>query len=192
MENVQRKRIDYRNKIHPHKLALWLSLGSITMMFVALTSAYVVKRAAGNWLDFSLPQIFYYNTFVILLSSVMLQMSYKGFLKGKEQVYKLLLVGTFILGIVFVVLQYQGWIALQGQGIELSGNPSGSFIYVISGFHALHVLGGIVALLMALVFAYKLPYKPTRKRKNRFELVLHYWHFIGFLWVYLLLFLFTQ
>ncbi|HHB79797.1 MAG TPA: cytochrome oxidase subunit III [Saprospiraceae bacterium] len=189
---IHRDRIDYRNKIHPHKLALWVALGSILMMFVALTSAYVVKRAAGNWLDFELPQIFYYNTFVILLSSVFLQMSYKGFLKGKENIYKYMLVAAFVTGLAFVVLQYKGWTALHQIGIELSGNPSGSFIYVISGFHALHVLGGIVALILALVFAFKLPYKPTYKRKNRFELVLHYWHFIGFLWVYLLLFLFTQ
>ncbi len=192
MATVHKDRIDYRNKIHPHKLALWVALGSILMMFVALTSAYVVKRAAGNWLDFDLPKIFYYNTFVILLSSVFLQMSYKGFLKGKEYVYKYMLVAAFIMGLAFVVLQYKGWLALHEIGIELSGNPSGSFIYVISGFHALHVLGGIVALILALVFAFKLPYKPTYRRKNRFELVLHYWHFIGFLWVYLLLFLFTQ
>ncbi len=185
-------RIDFRNKIHPHKLALYLSLGSITMMFVALTSAYVVKKAGGNWLEYKLPNIFYYNTLAIVLSSIFLQLSYVGFKKGKEQQYKLMLIAAFLMGIVFVIMQYKGWTELMDMGILLSGNPSGSFVYMISGFHALHVLGGIVALILSLVFAYKLPYKPTRRRKNRFELVLHYWHFIGILWVYLLLFLFTQ
>ncbi|MEM6878415.1 MAG: cytochrome oxidase subunit III, partial [Bacteroidota bacterium] len=58
-----------RNRIHPHKLALWVGLASIMMMFTALTSAYIVRMAAGNWLEFRIPEIFYWNTAVIVASS---------------------------------------------------------------------------------------------------------------------------
>ncbi|MEO7176886.1 MAG: cytochrome oxidase subunit III, partial [Saprospiraceae bacterium] len=63
-------------RIHPQKFALWASLAGMIMMFTALTSAYVVRQAQGNWLEFRLPDIFFFNTAVILLSSITLQMSY--------------------------------------------------------------------------------------------------------------------
>jgi cytochrome c oxidase subunit 3 len=181
-----------QSKIHPHKLALWIAIGSIIMMFAAFTSAYVVRRAAGNWLEFKLPDIFMLNTAVIVLSSVTLHLAYSGFKQGKEQRYKTMLIATFVLGLLFVVLQYMGWEALTAIGATFTVNPSSSFIYVISGLHAAHVLGGIAAITVALVHAYVLPYKPTLKRKQRFELVVHYWHFVDVLWVYLMLFFMIQ
>lgn len=181
-----------QSKIHPHKLALWVAIGSIIMMFAAFTSAYVVRRASGNWLEFKLPDIFILNTVVILLSSVTIHLAYKGFLSGKEQQYKTMLIATFVLGLLFVVLQYKGWESLTAMGATFTVNPSSSFIYVISGLHAAHVLGGLAALTVALAHAYILPYKPTLKRKQRFELVVQYWHFVDILWVYLMVFFMVQ
>ena len=90
-----------RNKIHPHKFALMVACASIIMMFAALTSAYIVRHAQGNWLEFRLPNMFMYSTLVILLSSLTLQGSYFSFLKKKQKIYKGLLVLSFILGITF-------------------------------------------------------------------------------------------
>lgn len=181
-----------RNKIHPLKFALWVGIGGIIMMFGAFTSAYVVRRAAGNWLEFKLPDIFFLNTIVIVVSSITLHYSYLSFKKGNEKLYKALLLTTFILGIVFVVLQYQGWQAMNAIGATFTANPSSSFIYVISGLHAAHVLGGMAAVTVALAHAHILPFKPTIRRKQRFELVLHYWHFVDVLWVYLIVFFMLQ
>lgn len=181
-----------QSKIHPHKLALWVGIGSIIMMFAAFTSAYVVRRAAGNWLEFKLPDIFMVNTVVILLSSLTIHLAYSGFKKGKEQQYKGMLVATFVLGLLFVVLQYKGWEALTEMGATFTVNPSSSFIFVISGLHAAHVLGGVAALTVALTYAFVLPYKPTLRRKQRFELVVQYWHFVDILWVYLMVFFMIQ
>ena len=177
-----------QSRIHPHKLALWIAIASIIMMFGGFTSAYVVRRAAGNWLEFKLPFIFFINTAVILLSSLSLHLSYIGFKQGKERQYKGLLLLTFFLGLVFVVLQYKGWEELTAIGATFTVNPSSSFIYVISGLHAAHVLGGMAALTAALTHAFVLPYKPTQRRLNRFQLVAQYWHFVDILWVYLVLF----
>jgi cytochrome c oxidase subunit 3 len=175
--------------IHPPLFALWAAMGSMAMMFGSLTSAYIVRQSAGNWLEFRMPDIFFYSTVVILLSSATLHLSYWAFQNGKETLYKLFLPISLILGIAFIVMQYQGWNILYSIGVVLDGNPGGSFFYVISGIHAAHVIGGIFALAVASLHAMSLRFKPTEKRKRRFQLVLHYWHFVDFLWLYLFLFL---
>ncbi|MFN0015598.1 MAG: heme-copper oxidase subunit III [Saprospiraceae bacterium] len=180
------------NKIHAHKFALWVAIATIIMMFGAFTSAYVVRRAAGNWYEFKLPDIFFMNTLVIVASSVTLHASYRAFLKGAEKPYKSLLAVTFVLGIAFVVLQYMGWNAMTAMGATFTTNPSSSFVYVISGLHAAHVLGGVAALVVAMAHAHLLPFKPTPRRRLRFELVVHYWHFVDALWVYLFMFFLIQ
>jgi cytochrome c oxidase subunit III len=181
-----------RSKIHPYKLALWIGCASIVMMFAAWTSAYIVRQASGNWLEFQLPTTFFWSTGVLVLSSITVQSSYYFFTKANEWLYKGLLVTTFLLGLLFIGLQYQGWLNLAAMGVELTGNPSGSFVYVISGTHAAHVLGGLATLIVALIHAFFLPFKVTDRRKLRFELVTHYWHFMGILWIYLLSFFITQ
>ena len=181
-----------RKGIHAPLFALWAAMGSMVMMFGSLTSAYIVRQAAGNWLEFRMPDIFYYSTVLILLSSVTLHGSYWAFRNGKETMYKLLLPLTVMLGIGFIIMQYQGWNILYSIGVALDGNPGGSFFYVISGIHAAHVIGGVFALTVAMLHAFTLKYKPTEKRRRRFQLVLHYWHFVDFLWLYLFLFLLIQ
>lgn len=181
-----------RSKVHPHKFALWVACGSILMMFAGLTSAYIVRQAAGNWLEFRLPDLFFLNTGVILLSSIALQASYVAFKNGNALRYRLLMVSGFSLGIGFLVIQYLGWQELMAIGVPLKTNPSGDFVYVISGLHAAHVVGGIGALVVALLHAFLLKFNPTNARKRRFELTLTYWHFVDFLWVYLLLFFVLQ
>lgn len=188
MEAVALKQ-NYSSRIHPQKFALWTAFASIMMMFGAFTSAYIVRQAAGNWLEFPLPNIFYLSTAIILISSVTLHLSYRGFIAGSEARYKSLLVVTFFLAIGFMISQYVGWQTLFASGVDMKGNPAGSFLYVITGVHALHILGGIGALIVAMIHAFGLKYKVTDKRKIRFELVLHYWHFVDLLWVYLLIFL---
>lgn len=181
-----------RRGIHPPLFALWAAMAGIIMMFGAMTSAYIVRQAAGNWLEFAIPDVFYTSTIVILISSLTLHGSYTAFRASRELLYKGLLVVSLILGSVFVALQYSGWMDLYAMGVVLDGNPGGSFFYVISGMHAAHVLGGIFALLVALLHAITLRFTPTERRRRRFQLVLHYWHFVDLLWLYLFFFLLIQ
>ncbi len=175
-------------RIEPIKFGLWLGFASITMIFMAFTSAYLVRQAAGNWLEFQLPSVFYLSTTAIVLSSITLQISYESFKKGNIGLYRGLLVLTVLLGLAFVVLQYEGWLKLSSLGILIDGNPSASFVYIISAVHVFHVLGGITVLIIALFHAFALKYYVTAKRKLRFQLTLQYWHFVDILWVYLLVF----
>ena len=159
------------------------------MMFGALTSAYIVKSAAGNWLEYTMPTYFYYSTAALILSSITIHASYISFKKEKEIPYKLLLLVSFVLGITFVALQYYAWQALFDVGVDLKANVSGSFLYLITGLHAAHILGGIAAITVAILHAFTLPFIVTEKRKLRFQLTIHYWHFVDVLWIYLLIFL---
>jgi len=178
--------------VYPPLFALWLAMGGMVMMFGSLTSAYIVRHAAGNWLEFRIPEIFFFSTGIILMSSATLHGSFVAFKKGNALQYRMLLLATLLLGISFVVLQYIGWLKLYGIGVVLDGNPGGSFFYVISGIHAAHVIGGIFALITAVLHAFSLTFRPTEKRRRRFQLVVHYWHFVDFLWLYLFLFLMIQ
>jgi len=183
------KPFTHRNRIHPKLFALWISFASIIMMFIALTSAYIVKSAAGSWLEFQLPIQFYISTSIIVISSITLHLSFTSFLKKNEGMYKSMLVVSFLLGISFVVIQYYGWQSLFVSGVDLKASISGSFFYLISGLHALHILGGVAAMVVAMIHAFSLDFVVTEKRKLRFKLVCHYWHFVDFLWIFLFTFL---
>lgn len=178
--------------IHPQLFALWIGMASIIMMFTGLTSAYIVKSSAGNWLEFSLPKMFYISTATIILSSIVLHLSYYGYKNQKELLYKGGLVLTFVLGILFVVFQIAGWNQLYSIGVDFKANVAGSFTYLLTGTHAVHILGGIAALIVAMVHAFTLRFRYTEKRKNRFRLIVHYWHFVDLLWIYLLIFMTTK
>lgn len=181
-----------RSRVHPQKFALWVACVGMIMFFIAFTSAYIVRQSAGNWLEFAMPNLFFYNTVVILLSSVTLHSALNAFKKMKTKQYKVLLGISLVLGITFLVLQYQAWIVLTENGIELTTNPSSSFLFVISGFHAAHALGGVVAILIAFIRALVKTHKVTPVRKLRLELTTQYWHFVDLLWLYLLIFLIVQ
>jgi cytochrome c oxidase subunit 3 len=180
-------------RIHPQKFALWTGMISILMLFSGFTSAYIVRKAAGNWLSFPITNEFFYSTGVILSSSVVLHAAYKSFVEKNYTVYKILLTIGFALGILFVALQYAGWLALNEMGIFVQTNQATSFFVILIGAHALHVMGGITALLVSWVLAMKkrtMEWSP--KGQLRLELTLTYWHFVDVLWVYLLIFLWVQ
>ena len=97
-----------------------------------------------------------------------------------------MLIGTAILGVIFLIVQYNGWSQMFESGIDLKANVAGSFFYLITGAHAAHLLGGFGALMATIINAYILPKKITENRKTKVEMLLHYWHFMGILWIYLL------
>ncbi len=178
-----------KGQLHPLKFALWLSLASISMLFAGLVSAYIVRQAAGNWFEFTLPWYFTASTMIIIISSIVAHLTLEQFRKGNERWYKFYLLITMILGMSFVILQYQGWLAMLAGGVDLKANPSGAFVYVISGMHVAHVLAGLAAWCVATIHGFSLKFKPTIVRINRLELTTQYWHYVDLLWVVLYLFL---
>jgi len=176
--------------MHPKKFAMWLFIVSVIMLFAGLTSAYLVRRAEGNWLEFELPHIFYYSTAVIMLSSLTMHWAYISAKKDELGQLKIGMWLTLILGLVFLAMQWMGWVELVNMGVFFAGsqsNPAGSFLYVLSGLHGLHLIGGLVFLAILLVAAVRL--QIHGKAMVRMEMCATYWHFLDLLWVYLFVFL---
>jgi cytochrome c oxidase subunit III len=179
--------MEKKQKLHPHKFTLWVAIGSILMMFAGFTSAYIVKRNQANWQTFNLPVAFWYSTVVVILSSFTMWLALKSFIERQMSKYRMLMLATMILGVVFIALQIIGFQQLWHKGITLQANVSYSFLYIIVGVHAFHVLGGVIALIVMSLFAFS-----TKKRNYStvpVELMSTYWHFVDILWIYLLLFL---
>ena len=178
-----------RNKIHPKKFAMYASCASIVMLFASLTSGYIVRQSQGNWVEFALPNMFYWSTACILGSSLTLYLSYSFFKKNATNLYRIFLVATFFLAIGFCMSQYQGWLEIKEiSGLPLGANPSADFVYVLTMLHVAHVFGGMIVLLTALFHAFYLQHRVTKTRLLRFELSMIYWHFVDFVWLYLLIF----
>lgn len=179
-------------RVHPKKFALWLLLVGVTMLFAGFTSAYIVRRAEGNWLEFALPGSFMWSTLVVVLSSFTMIWAYRS-AKGDELTQvKTGLVSTLVLGMLFSFLQYQGWSQMVSQELffsNIDGNKiSASFVYVISGLHLMHILGGLIYMVYVLNQSFRL--KVHKKNLLSIDLCNTYWHFVGILWVYLYLFLY--
>ncbi|HEY8512568.1 MAG TPA: cytochrome c oxidase subunit 3 [Cyclobacteriaceae bacterium] len=177
--------------MHPKKFALWLFMASVMMVFAALTSAYIVRQAEGNWMVFDLPSLFWINTGIILVSSVTLHWGYISAKRDDLATVKLAVGITTILGVGFLVGQWFAWEQMVAANVYLVGDRpaavSGSFVYVISGLHGLHIVSGIVFLLIVLVAAFR--YEIHSKNLTRMEMCLTYWHFLDGLWLYLFLFM---
>jgi len=185
----------YNSRVHPKKFALWLGLASIVMMFAGLTSAYIVRRAAGNWVEYKIPEIFTTSTVLIFLSSIVFHLAYIFLKKENKVAYRVGLFVSLLLGIAFSISQVIGWNQLTSYGIRLTGNPSGSFLYLISGIHLVHLAFGILVLFVLLVksFFKKDPVNELIQQVNPgrylgIELALTYWHFVDILWIYLFFF----
>jgi cytochrome c oxidase subunit III len=177
---------DQNKKIHPHKFILWVGIGSIIMMFTGLTSAYIVKREQPGWTSFVIPIAFYYSTCIILISSITIYFAGKSFKERRMIRYRKLILATTFLGLGFMLLQWLGFRHLWEGGITFHGSGGGQFLYIIAGLHALHVFGGVIALLVTYLKARNMRIRSYNKVPV--EVVSTYWHFVDLLWIYLFIF----
>ncbi len=190
-----------RKRIHPQKFMLWVAMGSMSMAFAGLTSGYVVREAQGNWRYFNLPHVFGWSTAVIMISSITMFFGVRAFKSREMPKFRLLITATLMLGLLFGVLQYAGFyqlyhqlqqIRINGQvlnetaTVRVDGNPSESFLFIISGLHLAHLLSGIIALLFVFFRAFRTSVKTYNA--TGLEIVAGYWHFVDILWLYLFIF----
>ena len=175
--------------VDPKKFILWLFIVSIVMLFASQTSAYLVRRAEGNWSEFKMPVIVTYSTAVLILSSISMHWAYYSAKKDNFSNLKIAISVTFVLGLAFLGMQFQGWREMVDMKVYFVGNPSGSFLYVFTGLHAFHLISGLLVLLYGLISAFR--FKVHAKSLRRIEVCATYWHFLDILWVYLFIFLLT-
>ncbi|MFT5480370.1 MAG: cytochrome c oxidase subunit 3, partial [Bacteroidia bacterium] len=153
MENYEKD-----GKMHPKKFSLMLLIVGMCMLFAALTSAFIVRQAEGNWLEFALPAQFWYSTIGIVASSLTMILALRAARKDQITMSRIYLFVTFILGMSFVYFQIDGFYEMASRGIYFSppkgsegGLVSGSFIIALVALHLLHLLGGILFLLVVLI-----------------------------------------
>jgi cytochrome c oxidase subunit 3 len=173
--------------VNPKKFIMWLFIVSILMIFASLTSAYLVRKAEGNWLEFEMPPLFGYSTAVLLVSSLTMHGAYWLAKKDNFAGLRIAISITFVLGLAFLVMQFLGWGQLVERNVYFVGNPSGSFLYVLSGLHGLHLISGLIVLVFALVAAFRMKIHATSLLQM--EIATTYWHFLDGLWLYLFIFL---
>jgi len=178
----------------PSSTAIWVVMFAIMMMFAAFTSALFVRKGSSlDWRTFTLPSILYFNTLLLVASSVTLEVSrrrvasFMGGLGNQVQSPARWLYLTLFLGLLFVAGQYIAWSQLRAQGLYLATNPSSSFFYLLTATHALHVLGGMAGLVYVIRKLHS-----SALRRSQLVATARYWHFMGVLWLYLLLLLWMK
>ncbi|MCJ7758572.1 MAG: cytochrome c oxidase subunit 3 [Gillisia sp.] len=174
------------------KMMLWFGMASMIMMFAGLTSAYVVSKNRPDWgVDFQLPDAMYWSTLVIVLSSMTLLLAKKSISANKRANATGFLIATLLLGITFMVLQFESFSEIIKAGYYFTGSESNittSFIYVVVLAHLAHLAAGLIVLLVVIYNHYKQRYHSGQMLG--IELGSMFWHFLDILWVYLFLFLY--
>lgn len=199
---------DYLHRLRRARLGLFVLMVPIVMLFVSFTSAYVVRKGVPSinehsgqlvrdWIEVNLPLgLLLVNTCLLLASSVTMEFarrktaqraalvpveSIPGIVVGQEKTTPWL-GATVLLGLGFLIGQWMAWHELQNRGFYIATNPSSSFVYLLTACHAIHLIGGIFALLYA--GSASLLRKPAESQRIVVDVVSWYWHFMAVLWVY--------
>lgn len=171
------------------KIGIWLFLGSEVMFFASLIGAYLLTRAdAGKPTEIiqnAIPLISV-NTFVLIISSLTMVLSLAFARRGNQAMMKLALLATILLGATFVTIQFGvEYPRLTGEGLTMNGNPYifGSSFYLLTGFHGLHVTGGIIWNFLVWLKALRGGF--SRENHAAIEFAGLYWHFVDLVWIVL-------
>jgi cytochrome c oxidase subunit III len=167
--------------------ALQLGFAAILMFFMALASSYIVRKGLGNdWQRMPMPQVVWFNTAVLLASSVTIIVARKKLEGGARAAFRSWWGLTTGLGLLFLAGQIIAWRQLAAAGMLLSTNPSSSFFYLLTAAHGAHLAGGILALFYVMFRQWK---RSRISQATAAELAAIYWHFMDGLWIFLLVLL---
>jgi cytochrome c oxidase subunit III len=200
---------NYGQRLRRARLGLIVGLTPVIMLFVSFTSAYIVRQGlptldlrtntyVHDWLPVRLPwELLLINTVVLLASSLTMELSRRqitrqaalapvrsipGVSLGEERSRPWLAI-TVVLGLGFLAGQWLAWWELESRGFYLATSASSSFVYLLTGMHAIHLAGGILALLYAATTS--LLRKPVEARRIVVDITSWYWHFMALLWIYI-------
>jgi len=182
--------------IHPSYIIMFLILAGISALFLGFSAAYLYNRIQSGVPPIKLPSLFYFNTLILIGSSITLRWAKKSYLNDDTTRYKLALTITLILTLCFLISQVLAWKQLYNSDIFINYNNMASFMYLISGIHFAHVIAGIPFLFIFVINAVRkmkspvsvLIYFSDKAKKRRLDLFNIYWHYLDGLWIYLVLF----
>jgi cytochrome c oxidase subunit III len=180
---------DHRDRKQPsspkrYSTAIAIALISIMMFFMALAAAFIVlRRGSDAWVTVHLPPILLANTLILLASSFTLEAARRRLSLADASGFRKFWLLTTGLGLLFVAGQFYAWRQLVAQGVYIASNQASSFFYIFTGAHAVHLLGGVGALLYV---SFRKLDKASVSLPAAAEITSYYWHFMDGLWVFLL------
>jgi cytochrome c oxidase subunit 3 len=199
---------DYGARLRRARLGMIVAIVGIVMIFVSLTSAYLVRQGlptldpttgllVHDWFPVQLPKLLLMNTVVLLISSLTMELSRRQVAQEAKLAQVASIPGvslgratmpwltyTIVLGLCFLGGQWLVWRELAAHGFYVSTSPSSSFFYLLTGMHGVHLIGGVIALLVA--GAASVLRKSVETRSVVVDVTGWYWHFMAFLWVFIL------
>lgn len=169
----------------PNRYYTGIAIGivSVLMFFMALASAFLVRKGGPDWVPVHIPALLWFNTAVLVTSSGTLELARKRLAHSDGRGFRNLWLVTTSLGILFLIGQVLAWRILVGEGIYLATNPASSFFYLFTGAHGLHLIGGVGALIYVATRNFDVA-KVTRTVAA--DVTSYYWHFMDALWLFLL------
>ncbi len=174
---------------YKYRIGIWVALVSVAMLFIALTSAYIwVQANRTTWVGLEPPSMLWATTAVIVLSSVAFELARRMLRQNHYASFARWMGMTTLLGTLFVIGQLVAWRQLVAQGLYVNTNPHSSFFYLLTSLHAVHLLGGIIALGYLTVMAVR--NRIGIRQRHATGAMATYWHFMGVLWIYLFVLLF--
>lgn len=177
-----------------YRIGMLVGMASILMLFVALTSAYIVRQTQGltsgahGWVTIDMPPVLWATTVLLIASSFTIELARRTLKRNEYSRFNRWILATTVLGLSFVAGQIMAWQQLRGQGIYVNTNPHSSFFYLLTSLHGVHLLGGLIALSYVTYAAWRM--RISQRRRNAVEVTALYWHFMDGLWVYLFFLLF--
>ena len=175
---------DGASALQPARVATWLVVGVVTILFASFTSTYLARRTLPDWQPVAMPRILWVNTAVLLASSVALETARRAAARGRRGQARRATAVAALLGVGFLLGQLAAWRALVAAGVSLATGPHSDFFYLLTGVHGLHLTGGVLALGYAWWRAGR------AAQAAMLTTVAVYWHFVDVLWLYLLVILF--
>ena len=166
------------------KLGLWLFLATVTMLFAAFTSAYIVRRSGSDWTHVALPSILWINSLVLLTSSVAVEIASIRGSRGRWRSSTLAMLAAFALGVVFLVGQVVAWQRMVAAGVYLPTSPHSSFFFMLTGAHAVHVVAALAVLAWGAM-ATVAGARSLRVWSVRMSICRTFWHYLGGVWLFL-------
>jgi len=184
-------------KIHPHKMILYLFIMGSSIIFTFMLVAYSFNMPNNSLYQFTFPKVFIMSIIIMLLSGFSL--SHMLYALEKEQLTRLrnYMLLAFILGLSFAIFQYIGWQQLKHQGLFLAGKAAPTYLYIITGMHLVHFISAMIMLSIYMIDVYRFEKDPVKilifvtnpYEKTKLEILNTYWQFLGVLWVILFFYL---
>lgn len=166
------------------RLGLWMFLATVTMLFAAFTSAYIVRRSGSDWRHVALPPILWLNTLILAASSLAVEAANRYGLYRRWRASAAAFALAVAFGIAFLAGQMIAWRQMVAAGVYLPSSPHSSFFYMLTGAHGAHVVAALAVLTWGSSSTRWAARNP-RAWSVRLELCRTFWHYLGGLWVFL-------